>query len=564
MRKSSSSRCPPGDVCRLSLARFRRSRRRAPAGRKEIRSGKGGAFTRAWTHRIGRTGPGWHGNRLSCPAARTRTRGRAQDAVAAPVGFELADDLRRWLRGEAIHAKPVTRSAVLWAWSCRNPALATVSVLLVLALALAMAGQTVANYRLRMALGQALLNEARLTRNTGRAGQRFDTLALVRKANETAQGHWLYPALWRTEVIAALAQPDFRLIARWSVPAGHYQGGEEFNSNLSQYAAGSGGQTTLFDIATQQTLQGFEGHSNTPAYGFRFSADGRWFSIGYGDGSTAVWSLPAHQLWSQSGAVPGLPVVPEFLPDSSGILTRQRSDGIFRRDFLDKNSGTALDPDAIPPAIPSPDGQYYLTRRRQSTGPAVWSRADGRLLSTGPSGMLDTEVLAWSPDSTLYATAQGTNPFTLSVVQASSGQTEAQFFDHELVARKIAFHPKGDSIASVGFDDRLVWRSLEPHGWKLQRDAAQRALRFSEDGRRLGFAPSAGELGLLELSPPEILHPWAKVKGDCDCAFTMDVSSNGRNLVTASRNTLRLWRTVSGELTNEFALPPKLNWVIAS
>jgi serine/threonine protein kinase len=59
---------------------------------------------------------------------------------------ELADDLRRFLRGETIHARSIGRVERLWRWSCRNPVLATLAASVVTILvAFAVSGILAAN-----------------------------------------------------------------------------------------------------------------------------------------------------------------------------------------------------------------------------------------------------------------------------------------------------------------------------------------------------------------------------------------------------------------------------------
>src|SRR5205823_6172305 len=51
---------------------------------------------------------------------------------------EMADDLRRWLKGEPILARPVRTAERLWRWCKRNPPLATASTAAVFSVLLAL------------------------------------------------------------------------------------------------------------------------------------------------------------------------------------------------------------------------------------------------------------------------------------------------------------------------------------------------------------------------------------------------------------------------------------------
>lgn len=55
---------------------------------------------------------------------------------------QFTDDLQRFVRGEPIHARPISRLARLWRWGKRNPAMAGLSVALVLAVGIGFAGIT--------------------------------------------------------------------------------------------------------------------------------------------------------------------------------------------------------------------------------------------------------------------------------------------------------------------------------------------------------------------------------------------------------------------------------------
>lgn len=59
-----------------------------------------------------------------------------------PTAQALSDDLRRWLRGEPIHARPLGRAARGWRWCVRNPLVASLTFLALLLLVSGTAGST--------------------------------------------------------------------------------------------------------------------------------------------------------------------------------------------------------------------------------------------------------------------------------------------------------------------------------------------------------------------------------------------------------------------------------------
>lgn len=144
-----------------------------------------------------------------------------QPARRYATARDLADDLRRWLTGHTIRARPVTAPERLWRWSRRNPALSTVSAGLAVALVIGGVLLTSTGRRLSRSLHReqrsveqqlnqsqygGLLVMARQQLLSGQQGQRFETLRIIRRAAQIAP-----TAELRDEAAAALAMADLTL-----------------------------------------------------------------------------------------------------------------------------------------------------------------------------------------------------------------------------------------------------------------------------------------------------------------------------------------------------------------
>ncbi len=151
-----------------------------------------------------------------------------------PSALALAEDLERWLAGEPITARRVSRWERTWRWCRRNPGWAAMTTLVAILLLTISVGGLVLNFELRNTVEQSekrrkelevadrarreqLLesyeSEAQAKRFSQRPGQSFGTLEAIAGAAKLAQ-ELDQPAdrfdKLRNLAIAAMALPDFR------------------------------------------------------------------------------------------------------------------------------------------------------------------------------------------------------------------------------------------------------------------------------------------------------------------------------------------------------------------
>lgn len=345
----------------------------------------------------------------------------------------LAEDLRRFLGGEPILARPIHGVARFTRWCRRRPALAAVWMLIT---ALAIGSTAAATWinrertRAEAALGaarlaegaarerlrDARLAEARAMRRTLVPGRRDQALAALAEAARIRPGSDL-----RDEALAALLIPDIRDVEHWML--GHGVPGEVNFDPAGTWVTFEERGATGFGRGPAEIRRWGEAKPfgtlavpDTAALGrLDFSPDGRWVMGRYRDASLRVWRVGE-----------GAPVV--------SLRDRPSPGGDDGGEF--SNDDYDFSPDSTQFALGLPEG-----------GVALYRTADGTELARWP-GKVRFHTVRYSPDGRHLAAAvlvnAGAGP-ALFVMATADGRIE-----HALTPE--------DAIGSVEWspDSRLV------------------------------------------------------------------------------------------------------------
>jgi len=490
---------------------------------------------------------------------------------------ELADDLRRWMEGRTILARPATRLERVHSWARRNPALAAMSGTLALILVAAVIWEARSNRQLQQTLSGSLLRQAQLERSSGHAGQRFETLALVSRAAAQFRASGSSLSLsnkvsLRSEIAAALALPDLRATTRWRVHVPHLESEFDFTADLDRYAATTAdGGFLVASTRDQNPIHHVAGSTNNPAIKLRLHPNGLWAAARFRDGHSELHALTStNQPVRHWRGVPNTGALFEFAPagDLFAVVVPVSREQRLAEIIDLKNGATNAQ---VPPAAATtlafdPTGTHLALAGSEL---AVWRLSDTNKLWSAPLTH-EASALAWLPNGSRLAIALDRRRPTVRetllkncpvlIFNAASGRQESVFDEFNSRVARLAFHPKNGWLAAATWDDGLICIGTEWDSGRLFSEGAHRVLKFSSDGARLGCAPTREALGLLDVATPSAFRAW-QTGARTEEAFTMAVSHDGKWIVTASATTVHLWDALARAEIDSRSLPTKSFWV---
>ena len=435
-----------------------------------------------------------------------------------------------------------------------------------------------AAYHAQDASAQAFFSQAGALRNTGRAGQRFESLAAIMNAaairsemvRSPGARRWSFlgrdsagvaaeqssPAAeiagnvldLRSEAVASLALPDLR-------PAPPWEGVPVDARELA--ITGDGNGYAFIDSEHRVHLrQGPTGrqlfalpNSAAGAEWLRFSRDGAWLAVGLRRAAAVVlqvWDLEHQRLhWERPLAV--VRGALDFSLDGRQLAVGVADGSLEVFDVASQQSLGAFQL-RFPCSLVrfEPAGHRLAAASREGLTVSVLDLATGalsaELLHRGT-----IQDLAWHPDRPLLAAASS----ELSIYLWNLTKTGAPLLlkGHEDQPAQICFSHAGDLLASTGKDDTVrLWNP--DTGQLLVTSPATGAgveLRFSRDDTRLGFLASGSRLTLWEVaSGRECRHLFGHfgvVKGP----DSVSIHRQGRLLASAGGDGIQLWELPSGK-----------------
>jgi WD40 repeat protein/serine/threonine protein kinase len=411
---------------------------------------------------------------------------RRYDSAAA-----LAEDVRRFLAGEPILARPTSRWQLAWKWARRKPAAAALMVVSLAALTGLLAGGLWYQGRLQQSLFD--IGRERDEADRARAQTERERREAEEQRDEARQNLYLanIPLAQRAWE-AARVQRVQELLAAVSPQTGAAKDLRGFEWHYLRQLC----------HANLLTLSGHTGPVTAVAY----RPDGRQLVSAGADGTMRVWQAATGQ---QIG----------LMKDGRG---RQVTAACYSPDGACLASGSA-------------DHKVNL-----------WNAGSGQMLRTfdGHTGWI--YQVAFSSDGRRLATASADK--TIRIWDVSTGQELDTLQGHSAQTTGVCFSPDDKLLASAGADRQIrLWdlanrqppRVLEGHlGWVY-------TVRFSPDGKTLASSSFDNSVRLWDIASGQtrlqLLGHTGQVR---DVVFSPD----GQRLASASFDqTVRLWDAGTGK-----------------
>jgi hypothetical protein len=355
---------------------------------------------------------------------------------------EMADDLRRFLNGEAIRARPVGRAQKLARRARRNPAVATLLTVVALLLVLVTAGAVGFAVYQRQANRDLSNAKENAERNQREAELRAASLAVDIDLKYCEDGEIKYGVLRLARTLATL--PPHAAELRQCVEMNLLARAQEIRP-LGPSFEHDGAETT-----------------------WELSPDGLTVMTGGADGTARLWDAFTGEVRATLRGHRGKIASVAFSQDGRVAMTvgRDRAVRLWESSNGQARAVTAEHPKTIGNALLSPDGRRLLTICHENAENArykqpdkdpvnkatltLWDTATGQRISdlAGHGGQVNDA--AFSPDG--QAVLTGGADKTARLWSAASGRALGTFQGHTGAVLSVAFSPEGDVAVTVGHE----------------------------------------------------------------------------------------------------------------
>jgi Tol biopolymer transport system component len=415
---------------------------------------------------------------------------------------DLADDLRRFLAGEPIAARPVGRLERVAKWARRRPALAgpvAVSVVAMLALGSFIAYFTAtladrnrqlkdevvraeeAEQAAQFERGQAkdlARREADARTQAEAQRDRAERLGYARQVS-LAQREWQDGHVANARELLDSCQPNLRgWEYRYLDTLFNHLGQRTFRGHSSpvksvwfspdgkRIASASEDQTVkVWEVATGREVITFKGDA-FPVDRACFSPDGQRLAGGNGHDTVEVWNAATGQLTLTLKGHTGWVHSVAFSPDGKRLLSGSLDNTLKVWDAQTGQLTVSLQghTDGVNCVAFSPDGKRLVsgsgnlvTGKKTLPGELkVWDAATGQQTLTLKGHTGGVSSVAFSPDGKRLAS--GSADETVKVWDAATGQLTLTLQGHTGPVSSVAFSPDGQRLASASYDRTVkVW-----------------------------------------------------------------------------------------------------------
>jgi WD40 repeat protein/serine/threonine protein kinase len=458
----------------------------------------------------------------------------------------LAADLRRFLAGQPVQARPVSRAERLWRWSRRNPLVASLVAALFLVLVAGLAGATsqwlraeakASELEINLYYQRIALAERELRR---RIGSRADEL--LDQCPKHLRG-------WEWHYLKRLPFADFPTLRHETFVIR-----VAFSPDGGQLASGDlKGNVTLWDARTGDKVRSFPAHDRR-VWALAFSPDGRYLATGgREDHLVKVWDLAGRQLVhtfaKHTDGIEGLAFSPDGKRLSSASLDHtvrlwDLTSGQEVLTFRAHQQSLAVNGLAF-----GADGQR-LTSVSVDGVVKVWDAATGETISTFHGDIGWVVSAAFSGDR--QRLALGGENGTVKVYQPDPWKEARMLEGHPSGVHYLAFSPDGLRLASTGEDRTVkIWDVTTGHEALLLDVHSKKitSLAFSPDSHRLASGSADTTVQVSDGTP------WVDDGGDGPLTWTahahkvvdLAFSPDSQRLASAGWDkTVKIWDVGTG------------------